>query len=385
MFSLDEFALRKLSVLEAGKRRRRLAETAPGEGARVRRGGRELLSFCSNDYLGLAAHPAIVAAASGALRENGLGAGASRLITGNHPLYAALETRLASWKGADAAMVFGSGYLANLGTIPALAGAGDLILIDELAHACLYAGARLSRAEVVPFPHNDTEALSRRLAAQRGRACHALVVTEGVFSMDGDLAPLPALAQLAEVHDAWLLVDDAHGLGTLAGGRGAAHAFGADPVRVPLQTGTLSKALGAYGGYLAASRPVIELLHSRARSFVYATALPPAVIAGAAAALDFVAAHPEIAALPVRNARLFTRALDLPPAQSQIVPMVLGSEERALAASAALEAAGFLVTAIRPPTVPQGTARLRFAFSALHTERDVLALAEAVRARVLVS
>lgn len=383
MLSLDAFALEKLAALETGNRRRRLAETAHGQGARVMRGGRELVSFCSNDYLGLAAHPAVVNAASAALREHGLGAGASRLVTGNHPLYAALERRLAKWKGTGAAMVFGSGYLANLGTIPALAGEGDLILIDELAHACLFAGARLSRAEVLPFPHNDTDALSRRLAEKRGRARHALIVTEGVFSMDGDLAPLPALAMLAEAYGAWLLVDDAHGLGTLAQGRGAARAFAPDGVAVPLQTGTLSKALGAYGGYLAASRPVVELLHSRARSFVYATALPPAVIAGAAAALDFLADHPDVSELPLRHARLFTRALDLAPAQSQIVPIVLGGEAQALEASARLEDAGFLVTAIRPPTVPEGTARLRFAFSALHTEREVLALAEAVRSRVL--
>jgi 8-amino-7-oxononanoate synthase len=278
-------------------------------------------------------------------------------------------------------MVFGSGYLANLGTIPALAGEGDLILIDELAHACLFAGARLSRARVIQFPHNNTEVLEQSLRMHRGG--HTLIVTEGVFSMDGDLAPLPALAELARAHDAWLTVDDAHGLGTLANGRGSAHAFGHEPVGVPLQTGTLSKALGAYGGYLAASRPVVELLHSRARSFVYATALPPAIVAGAAAALDLVAANPHITERPLASARRFTRALDLPIAQSQIVPLVLGSEARALAASAALEAAGFLVTAIRPPTVPEGTARLRFAFSALHEEEDVLALARCVRERVL--
>lgn len=383
MPSLDQFALSKLAALEARSQRRRLAETAHGEGARVTRNGRKLLSFCSNDYLGLAAHPAIVEAAAAALEEHGLGAGASRLITGNHPLHAALEERLARWKCADAAMVFGSGYLANLGAIPALAGESDVIFIDELAHACLYAGARLSRAEVVVFPHNDTGALEALLAVERKRFCHALIVTEGVFSMDGDLAPLPAIAEIAGAHDAWLLVDDAHGLGTIAKGRGSAFAFGTEPVLVPLQTGTLSKALGAYGGYLAASAPVIELLTSRARSFVYATALPPAVIAGATAALDFITENPDVTEQPLRNARLFTRALDLPVAASQIVPIVLGDEARAMAASAALEDAGFLVTAIRPPTVPGGTARLRFAFSALHEERDVLALAEAVRSRVL--
>jgi len=383
MFSLDKFAQAKLAGLDARAQRRALAETASAGGAHVARNGRKLISFCSNDYLGLAAHPVIVEAAAAALRDHGLGAGASRLVTGNHPLYGALEERLAGWKCADAAMVFGSGYLANLGTIPALASEGDVIFIDELAHACLYAGARLSRADAVVFPHNDTGALEGLLAAERKRFRYALIVTEGVFSMDGDLAPLPALADIAAAHDAWLLVDDAHGLGTIAKGRGSAFAFGASPVLIPLQTGTLSKALGAYGGYLAASAPVTELLTSRARSFVYATALPSAVIAGATAALEFIAENPDVTEQPLRNARLFTRTLDLPLAASQIVPIVLRDEKRAMAASAALEDAGFLVTAIRPPTVPDGTARLRFAFSALHEEQDVLALAQAVRSRVL--
>jgi 8-amino-7-oxononanoate synthase len=383
MRSLDQFAIEKLTALEVHAQRRRLAETVYLGAVRVSRSGRSLISFSSNDYLGLSTHPKIVEAAITALRDHGLGAGASRLITGNHPLYAALETRLAEWKGSEAALVFGSGYLANLGIIPALVSTGDLVLVDELAHACLFSGVRLSGARWIAFPHNDGEAVERLLRAERGSARHALIVTEGVFSMDGDLAPLPALAELARAHDAWLMVDDAHGLGTIANGRGTAHAFGPQPVAVALQSGTLSKAIGAYGGYLAASEPVIQLLHNRARSFVYSTGLPPAIIAGAAAALDFIAANPAHTQRPLARARLFTRALDVKLAESQIVPLLLGSEEVALAASAALEEAGFLVTAIRPPTVPEGAARLRFAFSAAHEEADVLALAELVRTRVL--
>jgi 8-amino-7-oxononanoate synthase len=383
MRSLDDFAREKLATLEAHAQRRRLAETAQEGAARVSRGGRSLISFSSNDYLGLSTHPAIIEAAIAALREHGLGAGASRLITGNHPLYGALETRLARWKGSEAALVFGSGYLANLGIVPALMSAGDLVLVDELAHACLFSGVRLSGARWAQFPHNDAEAVERLLRAQREGARRVLIVTEGVFSMDGDLAPLPALAELARAHDAWLMVDDAHGLGTIASGRGTAYGFGPQPVAVALQSGTLSKAIGAYGGYLAASEPVIQLLHNRARSFVYSTGLPPAIIAGASAALDFIAANPAHTQRPLAHARLFTRALDLKLAESQIVPLLLGSEEAALAGSAALEEAGFLVTAIRPPTVPDGTARLRFAFSAAHAEADVLELAEIVRTRVL--
>ncbi len=221
------------------------------------------------------------------------------------------------------------------------------------------------------------------LAKRRADARHVLILTDGVFSMDGDLAPLPALTALAERYDAWLLVDDAHGLGVVGGGRGSAFAFGSQKLNVPLQMGTLSKAVGAYGGYVCASAAVIELLKNRARSFVYSTGLPPAVLAGAAAALDVIAENPDLVARPLAHARSFTRDLDLPDAQSAIVPLILGSAEKALAASALLEEAGFLVSPIRPPTVAEGTARLRFAFSAAHEAADIAKLGEVVRTRVL--
>lgn len=383
MPSLDEFAALKLRALEARHLRRQLTFTEREEGAHVTRNGKRLVSFSCNDYLGLSTHPVVIDAAVAALRAHGLGAGASRLITGNHPLYAGLEARLARLKDTESAMVFGSGYLANIGIIPALVGTGDLVLADELSHACLLAGARLSGAETLHFPHNDTQALGRLLAAQRGRFRHCLVLTEGVFSMDGDLAPLPDIAALAQRHDAWVLTDDAHALGVVGGGRGSSFAFGPDKIEVALQMGTLSKAAGAYGGYLCASRPVIELLWNRARSFVYETGLPPAIVAGASAALDFIFENPACVARAIENARRFTKALDLSEAQSAVVSLILGEEPRALKASAHLEAAGFLVVAIRPPTVPRGTARLRFAFSAVHTESDIDALSSAVREHVL--
>jgi 8-amino-7-oxononanoate synthase len=285
-------------------------------------------------------------------------------------------------KETESALVFGSGYLANLGIVPALVGEGDLVLADERSHACLLSGARLSRAQEVRYPHNDSDAVARALAERRARARHALILTDGVFSMDGDLAPLPELAALAERYDAWLLVDDAHGLGVVGHGRGSAFAFGPNKVEVPLQMGTLSKAVGAYGGYLCASAPVIELLKNRARSFVYSTGLPPAVLAGASAALDFIVEHPECVARPLAHAQTFSRALGLPEAQSAIVPIILGSAERALAASSLLEDSGYLVAAIRPPTVPEGTARLRFAFSAAHEAADIEKLTRLVKERV---
>lgn len=377
MDSLNEFASAKLDGLERQGLRRRPQPTRRLDGLWVERGGRRLLSFSCNDYLNLSHHPAVRAAAAEAAMTYGAGAGASRLVTGDHPLLAALEARLARLKGTEAACLFGSGYLANVGVIPTLAGPGDLVLVDALAHACIWAGARLSGAEVIGFPHNDAAALAALLAARRGAARRALVATDGVFSMDGDLAPLDQLSEVCRAHDAWLMSDDAHGVGVLAGGRGSAALF--PGAHVPLQMGTLSKAIGGYGGYLCASAPVVDLLKTRARTLVYSTAPPPAAIGAALAALDVIEAEPALTAAPVARARAFTGALGLPPAQSPIVPVLLGEAAAALAASRALEDQGFLVVAIRPPTVPPGTARLRVAFTAGHDPADVDRLAGAVR------
>jgi 8-amino-7-oxononanoate synthase len=377
MQSLDAFAGDKLTALEAKSLRRTLKPTHRLEGAVVERDGRRLISFSCNDYLDLSHHPAVRAAAAEAALNYGAGAAASRLVTGDHPLLGDLEKRLARLKGTEAACVFGSGYLANTGVIPTFAGPGDLILVDELAHACIWAGAKLSGARTIAFKHNDVGDLERLLKAERSGVRHALVATDGVFSMDGDIAPLGQLSDVCAEHDAWLLSDDAHGVGVLAEGRGSAALFpGAD---IPLQMGTLSKALGSYGGYLCGSQKVIDLLKTRARTVVYATGLPPASAAAALAALDIIESQPALTALPLAKARAFTDALGLPAAQSPIVPVVIGSAEAALAASARLEAEGFLVVAIRPPTVPEGTARLRIAFSAAHSDADVMRLADLVR------
>jgi len=380
--ALDPFAAQKLRDLEARQLRRSLIDTARTDGIHVVRGGRRLVSFSCNDYLNLSHHPQVKAAAIAALEQYGTSAGASRLVTGNHPLFADLESRLARLKGAEATCTFGSGYLANAGIVPALIGRDDLVLIDELAHACLWAGARLARANVLAYRHNDIEHAAALLAEFRPQHANALIATDGVFSMDGDLAPLPALAALAARQDAWLMVDDAHGLGVVGSGRGARFAH-SDLPDIPLQMGTLSKAVGGYGGYLCASRAVIDLITNRARSFVYSTGLPPATVAAASAALDIIANDRELVTRPLRNARRFTSAAGLPEAQSAIVPAVLGTAERALAASHRLEDEGFLAVAIRPPTVPEGTARLRFAFTAGHTDADIDRLAALVRERVL--
>ncbi|MEI9888835.1 MAG: aminotransferase class I/II-fold pyridoxal phosphate-dependent enzyme [Rhizomicrobium sp.] len=372
MTSLDDMARARLAALAAADLKRAPAPSAREDGVWVMRGGRRLLSFSCNDYLNLTHHPRVKAAAIAAIERHGTGAGASRLVTGNHPVYAELEARLAHLKGTEAACVFGSGYLANAGIVPVLAGEGDLLLVDALSHACLWAGAQLSRATVLTFRHNDVAHAAELLAAQRARHRHALIVTDRVFSMDGDLAPLAELSALARAHDAWLMSDDAHGLAVVLGDNPA-----------DLKMGTLSKTLGSYGGYVCASQAVIDLIKSRARTLIYSTGLPPASAAAALAALDVIADDPALAAKPLAKAQAFTRAANLPAAQSPIVPLVLGDAQAALAASQALEREGFLVVAIRPPTVPAGTARLRFAFAAGHDDEDIARLARAVRERVL--
>jgi 8-amino-7-oxononanoate synthase len=375
--SLDAVAQAKLAALERRELRRRLVTTERRGGTRAVHDGAELVSFASNDYLGLAQHPDVVAASTAATQRYGASASGSRLVVGNHPPYAELERKLAALLGSEDAVVFGSGYLANLGVIAALAGPTDLLLIDALGHSCHSSGAHLAGGRVLEFRHNDVAHAADLLERHRQEHRRCLILTEGVFSMDGDLPPLPALAALADRYDAWLLVDDAHGLGVVGGGRGAA--FVDDPpVRVPLLTGALSKAAGSYGGYVCTSHAVAELLRNRARSFVFSTGLPPGAIAAASRALDFIAVDGELVLQPLARARLFTAELGLPPAASAIVSLVLGSPQRALHTSERLRDAGFLVAAIRPPTVPHGTSRLRVTFSAEHTEQQVLDLAAAV-------
>jgi 8-amino-7-oxononanoate synthase len=381
--SLDQFAQGKLDDLQRRHLRRALAETLREDGIWVERDGRRLLSFSCNDYLNLTQHPAIKRAAQAAIEKYGAGSGASRLVTGNHPLYTELETRLARIKQTEAACVFGSGYLANAGIIPVLIGPEGLVLADELSHACIFAGAQLSQGKVLTFRHNDLDHLRALLMDHRAAHEHVLIVTDGVFSMDGDLAPLAELNSLANEYDAWLMSDDAHGLGVVGGGRGSSFADNTQ-IPVPLQMGTLSKAVGAYGGYLCASAPVIDLIRNRARTLVYSTGLPPSCVAASIAALDLIEREPAYAALPIQKAKTFTRRAKLPEAQSPIVPVIIGAEEVTLAASRMLADEGYLAAAIRPPTVAPGTARLRLTFTAQHPDDAIERLADIVRDRILV-
>jgi 8-amino-7-oxononanoate synthase len=367
--ALNHILAERIAAAEKRGVKRVLPNTGLETGGAMLREGRRLLNFSGNDYLGLRTDARVVEAAQTALAEYGAGSGAARLVSGNHPLHAPLEEALAAYKQTEAALVFGSGYLANIGVISAVAEEGDLILADKLAHACMLDGARLSGAALRRFAHNDMAHLEQLLQQHRGAHRHCLIVTESVFSMDGDRAPLSEIRALADAYDAWVLVDDAHGIG-----------FGAGDASADIWVGTLSKALGSYGGYVAGSRVLVDFLVSHARSFIFSTALPPASVAAAHRALQLMLAEPKRAARVLTHARAVAEALSLPFAASAILPIVLGTPEAALEASRRLQEGGFYVAAIRPPTVPPGTARLRVTFSAQHSESDIAGLIVALQA-----
>ncbi|MBI1964852.1 MAG: 8-amino-7-oxononanoate synthase [Betaproteobacteria bacterium] len=381
--SLQQALAAELAELESRglKRRRRLLETP--QGARVTVDGREYLAFCSNDYLGLAGHPALIEAAREGAARCGVGAGASHLILGHATAHHALEEALAAFVGLPRALLFSAGYLANIGAVTTLVGRGDAVFADRLNHASLNDAALLSRAELKRYPHLDLEALERLLAATRAR--RKLVVTDAVFSMDGDVAPVPQLLELCERHDAWLLLDDAHGFGVLGeGGRGVLSCFGAASPRL-IYMATLGKAAGAFGAFVAAQSDVVEILLQRARSYIYTTAMPPLLAHVLMKSLELIACEEWrrerlMQLIYVLKQRLMVKRWRLMPSRTAIQPLVIGGNEEAMAASDALARAGLLVPAIRPPTVPQGTARLRISLSAAHEVEDVERLAFALNA-----
>ena len=337
--------------------------------------GRDVILLGSNNYLGLSVHPIVVEAAATAVQQYGTGASASRLMSGNCHLYTELEAKIAAAKGTEAALVFGSGYLANIGTIPVLAGEGDLILSDALNHASIIDGCRLSQATKQIYRHCDIEHLES-LLAQSMKYRHRLIVTDGVFSMDGDIAPLPEICGLAERYDATVMVDDAHSFGVLGEtGAGTIEHFGLEKHGI-IQMGTLSKAIGGLGGYVAGSTALIDFLMNRARGFIFTTGLPPATLAGASAAIDVIRSNPELRrrlfsnVLLLKNA-LLERGFQLLPSQTQILPLILGAADVASRFAEALLLHGVYAPAIRPPTVPEGTSRLRISVIASHTTEDL--------------
>ena len=357
---------------------RRTLESATGATARV--DGKEVLLFCSNDYLGLANHPALTKAMQAGAEAVGVGSGASHLVCGHSRYHHQLEERLAEITGRDRALLFSTGYMANMGVIAALVGRGDAVFEDRLNHASLLDGGLLSGARFQRFAHNDVDDLTRRL--QKAESGRKLVVVDHVFSMDGDQAPLPELAQAASDNKAWLMADDAHGFGVL-GERGAGCAETLSQDELPILMATLGKAIGGFGAFVAGSEALIETLIQFARPYIYTTAMPPAVAAANLAALDLLESEAWRRDTLQRNIQRFRRgaaqlSLPLMPSNTAIQPLQIGPDEQALAMSRALEARGILVSAIRPPTVPEGTSRLRITLSAAHRDEQIDQLLEAL-------
>jgi 8-amino-7-oxononanoate synthase len=366
----------------AGRRRvrRTITVPTPAVSTRIRVDGRPCTAFCSNDYLGLSGDPRVAETFAHAAMRHGVGSGASHLVSGHGPEHAALEEALADFLGRERAILFSTGYMANLGIASALVGHGDLVVEDRLNHASLIDAGLVARAKFHRYAHADAAAADAVFVKYSGR--HRLLATDGVFSMDGDVAPLGELAAVCRGRDAWLVIDDAHGFGVLgAQGRGTVEECGLDCSQAPILMGTLGKALGTFGAFVSGSHDLIEVLVQRARTYIYTTALPPAVAAAGRRALELVRAE------PWRRTHLHdligrfrtgaaTLGLSLLPSATPIQPLVLGTERRAVEASRHLLDAGFFVPAIRPPTVPPGSSRLRITLSAAHSAEDVGRLLE---------
>jgi len=339
--------------------------------------GKKVLLLCSNNYLGLADHPNLKEAAIRAVEKYGVGSGASRLVSGTMELHASLEERIASFKGTERALLFNSGYAANTGVIPALAQKGDILYCDKLNHASIVDGCLLSRAQLVRYPHNDMAVLRRRLAEYRGKG-RSIIITDGVFSMDGDMANLPELVALKKEFGALLMVDDAHGTGVLGpNGRGTAEHFGLQS-EIDITMGTLGKALGGFGAYIAGSKEIVEYLVNNARSFIFSTSLPPAVLAAASAAFDIVdsSTGADLRRSLAGNAAFLRNSLreagfDTLGSETQILPVFVGEAQNTMEFSRALLGEGVFVQGIRPPTVPVGSSRLRCTLMATHEQAEL--------------
>lgn len=370
---MRDFALELEERKQAGLYRTRRHVTGPQRPSLIA-DGKPLLSFCSNDYLGLANHPANIEALRNALPETGLGGAASHLICGHHDAHHRLELRLAKFTGRSSALFFSTGYMANMGVISALAGRGDTIFSDRLNHASIIDGCILSRARVRRYAHGDVPALEAMLAETSG---HKLVVTDGVFSMDGDVAPLAELAKVCRAHDALLVVDDAHGIGVLGPeGRGSVAELGLSEEDVPVLIGTLGKAVGTSGAFVAGPPMLMDYLVQKARTYIYTTAMPPAIAMATISSLDLIerdqGRRDHVMGLVSRFRReASAMGYELMSSRTPIQPIMIGDNYGALALSQALEKRGLLVSAIRPPTVPVGEARLRVTFSAAHSQEDL--------------
>jgi glycine C-acetyltransferase len=381
---LTEVAAATLDAIRARGTHRRMRVLDGAQGPRMRVDGREVLLFAGSNYLDLACHPEVVEASAQAARDHGCAAGGSRLISGNLALHEELEEALAKLLGTESALAFSTGYMANVGVIPALVGVGDTVVSDALSHASIIDGCRLSRAAVRVFPHGDLDALDAALAQAGAAGGRTLLAIDGVYSMDGDLAPVADVVALARQHGAMLLLDDAHGTGTLGtSGRGAAEHCGVASEAIDVQLGTLGKALGSFGAFVAGPRVLRELLVNTARSFIFSCALSPPQVAAARAALRLIGLEPWRRVRLQANAgrlrdRLAARGVATAPSTTHIVPVRIGDNDVTMQVCERLLARGFYAQGIRHPSVPEGTARLRITPMATHTESDIDALADAV-------
>ncbi|MBI5186351.1 MAG: 8-amino-7-oxononanoate synthase [Nitrospinae bacterium] len=375
-FHFQEFLSKEINLLREEGLLRELKTIHGAQGPWVDLGGRRTLLLCSNDYLGLASDHQVTGAFTSGVEEFGTGSGASRLISGNRSPHEGLEKAIAQFKGTESALLFNSGYHANIGAIPALFGEGDLILSDELNHASLIDGCRLSKARVLKYPHKDCASLKKMLRENSG-CKKKLVLTDGVFSMDGDIAPLPGIVELAGQFEAVVMVDDAHATGVLGpGGKGTLGHFGLEPDCVDIQMGTLGKALGCFGAFVAGKKELTQFLTNKARSFIYTTALPPALAAAACKALEIAGRDQCRRDRLWENVRFFKEGLeklgfDIMGSETPIVPIFIGDPVKTMKISACLLEKGLFVQGIRPPSVPEGKSRLRAALSASHTMEDL--------------
>ena len=373
----NKFINYKLKEIFHKNQFRQLKTTMRKKNSRVINNNKKLLSFACNDYLSLSTDERLIKAGSKAINQYGAGSGASRLITGNNPLYEELENELSSMKKSEACIVFGSGFLANIGVISALANKSDLILIDSLSHSSSFIGTKLTKARVIKFKHNCMLDLEKKLDKYRKNYGKCMILSEGVFSMDGDIAPQEEISYLKKKYNAFFILDDAHGIGVLGDGTGSTSLF--NKAEVDICIGTLSKSIGSYGGFVCGKKNLIDFLVNRCRTQIYTTGLPPAVLAASIKAVKIIQKNPKLVKKPIENATYFCDIFKLKKPKSSIVPIILGEEQKVIDACKYLSINGFLVGGIRPPTVPKNTSRIRLAFNSSHTKKNIKKLSNLLK------
>ncbi len=373
--NINIFINKKLKEISNNNQLRKTADVKRGKKNYISINNTNKISFSCNDYLSLSLNKEVINSANKATKKYGVGAGASRLITGNHFLYSILEDKIKKFKKVPACSVFGSGFLANIGVISAIMKKGDLIVLDEFSHASTFLGAKLSSAKVIKFKHNDEKNLENILIENRKNFNNCMILTEGVFSMDGDISPQEKISSIKKKYNALFLLDDAHGFGVLGNGSGSNTIFNKKKIDIDIYIGTLSKAIGAYGGFVCGNKNLIKFILNRCRSQIYTTGLPPGIIASCIKSIDIIKKNKKLIKKPLENAIYFSRLLERKLPVSPIVPIIIGDEKKTLTISKLLYKKGFLVGAIRPPTVPINTSRLRVAFNATHTKKQIEELA----------